>query len=164
MKNRTQIATIGLAILTVCVLGPSWAAQAQEQVTRPYKITGVTVGEITAVTATATDVSITFNLVNVGEATHCGKYWNVGTTTLSLVTHKGTAQGTFTCANGDIIYWVGTIDGTTLTVTTTSGTGRFEGGSGGFVAEISNLVLDPMPPVVGGTISYTFEGTGAVTY
>jgi len=74
------------------------------------------------------------------------------------------ATDTRTNNNGDTIYWVGTIEGATLTVTSTSGTGRFEGGSGGFVAEISKLVLDPMPPVVGGTISYTFEGTGAVTY
>ncbi len=164
MKHKTHIATIGLSLLTVCVLGLASPAGAQTQALRPYKITGVTVGEITAVTVTPTDYSISFNLMNVGEATHCGLYSNVGTTTLSLVTHTGTAQGTFTAANGDIVYWVGTIQGTTLTVAITGGTGRFADGSGGFVAEISNLVIDPMPPVVGGTISYTFEGTGEVSY
>jgi len=162
MKRRTQIAGIAFALLAACALAlPSPAKPKQP---RPYKITGVTVGEITAVTVTPTDFSITFSLENVGQATHCGRYWNVGTTTLSLITHTGTAEGTFTAANGDEIEWEGTIHGTTLTVTVIGGTGRFADGSGGFVAEISSLVLDPMPPVVGGTISYTFEGTGSASY
>jgi hypothetical protein len=164
MKHTTHIATVGLVLLTVCALGLTSAAGTKKQVTRPYKITGVTVGEITAVTATPTDYSITFNLVNVGEATHCGRYSNVGRSTLSLLTHTGTTEGTFTAANGDTVNWVGTIAGTTLTVTVTGGTGRFADGSGGFVAEIGNLVLDPMPPAVGGTVAYTFEGTGTATY
>ena len=161
MKHKTHIATIGAAIL-VCVLALPLAAQ----VTRPYKITGETVGVITEVTA---DYTITFDLVNVGQATHCGRYWNVGTTTLSLITHRGTAQGIFTAANGDLIEWEGviapTVDGRTiLTVTVTGGTGRFADGSGGFVAEISNFVIDPMPPAVGSIVSYTFEGAGAASY
>ncbi len=164
MKSKTQIPKIGFAVLAGCAICLSAAAEPKQQVSRPYKITGVTVGEITAVTVTTNDLLISFNLVNVGEATHCGRYLNVGTTTLSLVTHTGTAEGTFSAANGDIIYWVGVIKGTALTVTATGGTGRFAGGSGGFVAELSNVIIDPLPPVVGGIISYTFEGTGRVSY
>lgn len=164
MKNTTRIASVGLAILAISALCLSSAAGTKKQVTRPYTLTGVTVGEITAVTATETDVAITFSLESVGQASHCGRYSNVGSATLSLVTGMGTAEGTFKAANGDLIYWVGVIEGTTLTVTGTGGTGRFAGGSGGFVAEISNLVIDPIPPVVGGVIAYSFEGTGTLTY
>ena len=129
---------------------------AGKQVTKPYKITGETKGVITSFIGG----TITFTAINVGEATHSGKYYNELTGSLSLVSHQGTSEGVFVCANGDEITWTGTINGTTLTVTATGGTGRFEGGSGGFVATMENIVVD----LSGMTLSYTFTGSGKVTY
>lgn len=156
MKIKTQFVSLGLAALVIGALSVSNAAGAGNQVTKPYKIKGETVGQITSVSGS----TITFDLVNVGEATHCGRYYNVGTTTLSLATLTGTAEGVFTAASGEEVYWVGTISGTTLTVTMTGGTGKYAGGSGGFVAELTNLELD----LDSGTITYDFAGRGEVTY
>ena len=99
-------------------------------------------------------------MVNLGEATHSGRYWNEFTGSLSLATFQGDSEGTFVCANGDEIYWTGTINGPTLTVTATGGTGRFAGGHGGFVADLFDIDinLDDL------TLSYSFDGTGEVTY
>ena len=154
-----QIVSKRTIVLAVCALCLCLGTGADKQVTRPYKIKGVTTGEITSFSPET--MTITFRARNTGEATHCGAYSNTLTGSLSLATLQGSSQGLFVCANGDQIGWTATISGATLTVTATSGTGRFEGGSGGgFVAELDNIVvdLDEM------TISYTFEGRGTVTY
>jgi len=130
---------------------------AGKQVTKPYKIKGETKGVITSLSP---DFTITFTATNIGEATHCGRYYNELTGTLSLVTHQGTSEGLFVCADGSEIPWTATINGTTLTVVATGGTGRFEGGTGGFVAEMDNIVIDLDEMM----LSYTFEGSGEVTY
>jgi hypothetical protein len=90
----------------------------------------------------------------------CGRYLNELTGSLSLVTHRGTSEGLFVCADGSEITWTGTINGTTVTVTATGGTKRFEGGIGGFVAVMDDIVIDLKNMV----LSYEFEGVGEVTY
>jgi hypothetical protein len=143
------------AVCTVCF---GLAFGAAKEPTKPYKITGFSWGDITSFNPAT--MTITFTMVSLGEATHSGRYWNEFTGSLSLATLQGDSQGTFVCANGDEIYWTGTINGPTLTVTATGGTGRFAGGHGGFVADLFDIDinLDDL------TLSYSFDGTGEVTY
>jgi hypothetical protein len=158
--------TKGIITVAVCALCMSLGMGAGKQVRKPYKITGEVVGQITSVTLAPdgkTPIAITFEAVNVGEATHCGRYWNEITAgQLSLVTFQGTSQGVFYPADDkkSTVTWTGTIAGTTLTVTATGGTGRFAGGSGGFVAQMDNIELD----FDNMTLSYTYKGSGEVIY
>jgi hypothetical protein len=150
----SKLATVA-AVCTVC-LGLAFGAA--KEPTKPYKITGFSTGDITSFDPAT--MTITFTMVNAGQATHCGRYWNEFTGSLSLLTLEGDSEGTFVCANGDLIYWTGIINGPTLTVTATGGTGRFADGTGGFVADLYDIDinLDDM------TLSYSFEGTGEVSY
>ncbi len=158
--------TKGIITVAVCTLSLCLATGAGKQVSKPYKISGEVAGQITSVTLAPdgkTPIGITFEAVNVGEATHCGRYWNEITHgQLSLVTFQGTSEGVFYTADDKktTIIWTATIAGTTLKVTATGGTGRFAGGSGGFVAQMDNIELD----FDNMTISYTFKGSGEVIY
>ena len=144
-------------VLAACAVCLCFGIGAGKQVTKPYKITGDVVGEILSVSP---DYTITFKAINIGEATHSGRYYNELTGRLSLVTHQGTSEGLFVCADGSKITWTATINGTILTVTATGGTKRFQGGTGGFVAEMEDIVVDLKNKV----LSYTFKGIGEVTY
>jgi hypothetical protein len=92
-----------------------------------------------------------------GNATHAGRYHNVGDGAMSLTTGAiMTGAGTVTAANGDTIHWVWT--GTAVVFD--GGTGRFENASGFMVMN----VLSQEPPADNGdgtftlTILYQFEG------
>lgn len=155
LRKRTVLATAGFMALVLAVAGLSVAWTGQ--VSRPFQITGTATGEITSV---APDLTITSTYKGVGEATHCGRFLDEGTSTLSLVTGKGTGEGTFVAADGSKWFYTFVVDGATFTVTTTGGTGRFKGGTCEFVAQLDNLQVD----LTAGTTSYTYVGSGEITY
>ena len=154
-RTRTVLATAGLLALVVAAAGVSVASS--RQVSRPFKIKATVTGEITSVSP---DLTITYTIKDVGEATHCGRYSNEGTFTYSLASATGTGEGTFVAADGSKFFWTCVAAPESFTVTSTGGTGRFEGGTLEFVGQTDNVQVD----LIAGTVSYTYVGSGEITY
>lgn len=146
--------------LTLCGLLAPTMASVENPVERPQKVWG-------NLTATVTEVDwanlvLYYEVIDIGHATHIGRYVNVGAGIVDLLTFLSTATGQVTAANGDTIEWTTVELGPTqIEITFTTGTGRFEGVSGVVVADHEAVVL---VPVVGAEVSYSYTGTGWIKY
>lgn len=114
------------------------------------------------VQATSTG-TLAVECTDVGITSHAGRHYNVFDGTL-LPEGTGTSAGLWTGANKDQLTWTGVVDGTTLVVTVTGGTGRYAGATGGFEGEMSNMKLVVDAETGAGTISYDYVGEGEMTY
>ena len=150
--------SILLAIIAACAVCFSVAAKTKPK-TVQFTIRGHVEG---TVQATATG-ALAIECCDVGITSHAGRHYNLFTGTL-LPDGTGTSAGTWTGANKDQLVWTAIINGTTLTVTVVSGTGRYLGATGGFLGEMSNLELVVDPATGAGTISYDYIGEGQMTY
>jgi hypothetical protein len=151
LKRKCNIALT----VAVCALLLLTSVNAKQQVERPFRIQGTGMTDL----STGSDQQW-------GQATHGGLFTNLG-----QLTGPDTASGLATMANGDQVSWDATYTVTPplapptteftmdVTVTFTDGTGRFVGVSGGFRA-VYTATVDWTTM----TSSYTYIGTGTITY
>ena len=159
--------TTMVAVLATGALCLAAVAGGKKQVTRDFAIRGTVYCEITGIDAAGT---ASFNILGAeGVATHTGRYNLSGSGQLNLITGVGSDEGVFYAANGDQLFWHGDIypDAVTyapkLEVTVDPvdpGTGRFADASGGFLADLFDVQVD----LVGGTMTFSFTGSGELTY
>lgn len=144
-----------LLVLAICAVLVPMTGSAKQQVERPFRIQG------TGMTDLSTGIDQQW-----GQVTHGGLFTNLG-----QLTGPDTASGLATMANGDQVSWDATYTVTPplapttteftmdVTVTFTDGTGRFVGVSGSFHA-VYTATVDWTTM----TSSYTYIGTGTITY
>lgn len=149
-KQLTKLGSIGvLAVLALCLsIGAT-----PKTMTKAFTIRGHVEGQFRA-------NSLTLDFVDIGVASHAGRYLNLGQTTMAPDFGSGTGYGTWTEANGDQLTWTAILGVADLHVTATGGTGKYAGVTGGFDGTISNLTVD----LTTGAISYDYVGTGKLTY
>ena len=155
---RKSMLIQGLAALAVCALVLPAIGSMKHPVERPFKGVGhcvLLVDPLTGNVVSGGSVSS-----NWGVATHVGRFENE--VSGNMMTGL---SGTLTAANGDQVHWVAA--GPT-TITAVGGTGRFAGVTGGFTAVIADDYSEELVTNPDGTmtliISYTYTGTGAITY
>jgi hypothetical protein len=147
----------GLATLAVCALALPVIASLKNPVERPFKIAG----QVT--TVIQLDGSFAFDASSgssVGISSHTGRFTAAGAGNA----FTGEFILTAISANGDQISGY-SVPGETLGFRFASGTGRFEGVSGGFTYVTSVPSIVPNPDGSHTLIvSYTYTGTGTITY
>lgn len=110
-----------------------------------------------------------YEFADWGQASHAGRYSDTASGTMDLVTGEFlTGSGTIVAANGDTITWELTatedpLDTPNLVVYT-GGTGRFQGVTGGFTAEVAPAMLLGADPDGTLTLALTYTGLGEITY
>ena len=154
--KRFHIGTsVLLTVLAVTLAGT--AIGAAKGTNRPLKLEG----QATIVSGDLGEVQTT---AGSGFGSHLGKVTSSGTVQFGApVGTQVPGEGTqvFTAANGDQLFtsFSGVLDLNTLTATVpftiTGGTGRFEGATGTFTAEIE---ADPS------LTSFTFDASGTISY
>jgi hypothetical protein len=148
----------GLTALAVCALALPALTSDRNPVERPLDVAGHAVLIVNPVTGDVVSGGAASS--NWGVASHAGLFQNE--VTGNMVTGL---SGTITAANGDQIDWVATDP---VTISFTGGTGRFESVSGEFTALISDDYSEELVTNPDGTmtliISYTYTGTGTITY
>ncbi len=156
MKNSKLIR--GLAALAVCALVLPAIGSSKYPVKRPLKAVGHAVLLVDPLTGDVVSGGAVSS--NWGVASHAGLFANE--VSGNLVTGL---NGTITAANGDQIDWVAPDP---ITISFVGGTGRFEGVSGELTAVIGDDYSEELVTNPDGTmtliISYTYTGTGTVTY
>ncbi len=143
-------------ILLACALALPLSAKDKKQVTRPLKGLGLATALVTPISPTLA----IFHNEEDGNATHVGRYHNVGDGTISLETGQiVSGKGTVTAANGDVIHWFWNEDA----VIFDDGTGRFELASGFMVMDV---LSQEMVPNGDGTFTLTmlYHLAGELTY
>lgn len=151
---RRYMVSLLLLLAAVAVsLAPVALGSPQKAVERPIKISG----HITLTVNLTTGNSV---MVDWGECTHTGRFYNQATGHMDLETGANTGSGTFTAANGDQIFWVSQ----NHEIECTGGTGRFEGITGGFRYTPTSDVVTTFPDADTMIMSFTYEGIGTVTY
>jgi hypothetical protein len=147
----------GLVTMLLFLLLRPAVALADNPVTRPIKIVH---GHLTLVVDPETG---DYQFTDWGWATLIGKYTNEGSGVLDLATGQFlSGSGVTVAANGDTIDWiVGTVPNTVLDI---SGTGQFEGVSGGFAVTVISETLLSSNPDGTLTLAITYTGSGTLTY
>jgi hypothetical protein len=133
------------------------SASVDNPVTRPLKIVE---GHLTLVVDPATG---DYLFTDWGGGALIGKYAKEGSGVLDLATGEFlSGSGVVVAANGDKIDWiVGTVPNTILDI---SGTGQFQGVTGGFaVTVLSETLLSSIPDGTL-TLAITYTGSGTLTY
>ena len=138
----TKVTTMG-CILALVFLGATSAQPKASGTARPFKASGI-------VTDFNLNPDFSGSLEIVGTATHLGKFVSTGEWVLNGDLTTLHVWGSFTAANGDIVYldypaW----EGDSGEATITGGTGRFAHASGSYVATIVDGIY-----TAEGTISY----------
>ncbi len=101
----------------------------------------------------------------VGEMSHTGRETNAGVGLFDLATGAGSAMGTWTTANGDLLHWVSTATtlGTgvnSVSVHFVGGTGLLDDATGGFGATYPETITPTADPMVfRGSFTATANGT-----
>jgi hypothetical protein len=147
-----------LLALGFCVLLLPMTVGVKRQVERPFQLHGQS-------TVTLNLQDGTFTIVEEsGEATHLGRYTASGEGTVDLLTGHLEADGSYTAANGDMVFWTLTQDGpgASPSFTVTGGAGRFEGATGSWTVTIFDETTNVEFPVL--TIEHSFRGSGTITY
>ncbi len=145
--------------LAVGTLLPAMAAQAGDGVPRPFKIQAQS-HQVWQLDTNGVPVQL-LSAEGWGVATHCG----LGYMGLSgPPSPEGNVEGFMTSANGDQIFWVGSLTDFTAPTTVTGGTGRFAGATGEFdITPLSQeVVVDPVARTM--TIYFTWTASGTITY
>ncbi len=170
LKSRSGC--IVIALLATCALCSSGMAGPKKQLTKELKIRGTIFADITAVFPTngpTAAPTIGFKITDVdGMMTHAGTYALEAEGYLNLATGEGFDTGTFFAANRDEIFFDGHIYMDTTTMTPKllvislepPGTGRFDSGSGWFLADLWDLQLDFKAM----KLSFKFAGKGDWTF
>lgn len=147
----------GLAALAVCALALPVIGSMKNPVERPFKI----VGQVS--TVMHYDGSFAFD-ASSGSSVGISSHWGRSTAGGSGNAFTGVFILTAITANGDQVSGE-SVPGDPLGFRFTSGTGRFEGVSGGFtyVTSVPSIIANPdgSDTLI---ISYTYEGTGTITY
>ena len=141
-----------LAAVAACALALPLVGSTKDPVQRPFHIKGEMV-----ISLNPTDGS--FVAPNWGEATHVGRYTNLGTGWMNSDLEIIKAAGIMVAANGDEAFW--TMDGPSW-MDVEGGTGRFQNLTGRVA-----WVFSPTDYVVEGnimTIYGTYTGEATVTY
>jgi len=156
------LATTLMAIVCValCLLVRPARANLSNPVTRPLKIIE---GHLTITINPDTGA---YQFTDWGWATCIGRYSNTGSAGpggLDLATGEFVAgSGVVIAANGDTINWiVGTTPNTVLDI---SGTGVFQGATGGFVVNVLSETPISNNPDGTVTLAITYDGNGTLTY
>jgi hypothetical protein len=155
----------GLITLAVCALALPMMASLKNPVERPLKAGGAVIAIVNAVTGEFVIDETSGS--SVGLSTHTGLF----TATGSGNAWTGDWGLTVTAANGDQLSGRSVpgapVPGVPLEFHFTSGTGRFAGAFGEMTYVISDLSIVPNPDDPTGMtviLSYTWEGTGTITY
>jgi hypothetical protein len=154
----------GLATLAVCSLALPVIASLKQPVERPLKASGSVVAIVNPDGSFVTDET---SGSSVGRSTLTGPF----TATGSGNAWTGDWSLTMTTPNGDQVFGRSVpgapAPGVPLEFRFTGGTGRFEGAYGEMTYLISDLSIVPNLDDPTGTtviLSYTWEGTGTITY
>lgn len=155
-----RITAIGILALAVCLLVRPALASLDNPVTRPLLVIE---GHITITVNPATGA---YSFTDWGWATHTGLYSNSGSAGpggLNLATGEFVSgSGVVVAANGDTINWV--VGATPNTVVDISGTGEFQGVTGGFAVTVTSETLLSTNPDGTVTLAVTYTGKGTITY
>ncbi len=152
MNAKTHIMFVGIA---VCSLALGALGSTKNPVQRPLKMKAEMV-----IYVDLTDGS--FVSPNWGEATHIGKFTNVGVGLMDPLTLQPiSAEGTGIAANGDKLFW--TANGPSG-MDFNGGTGRFENATGGvtWVITMGDVEVDQVAMTM--TIYCTYTAEGTITY
>jgi hypothetical protein len=166
-NSPTRKAIVSLAAVSVCALVIPAVAALKNQVTRPVKVNGTMILKVKPSSENPGIGSYTFT--DWGQASHAGSYTDTASGTINLVTGEFlSGTGTIVAANGDSITWEVTAtedpNDTPNVVVYTGGTGRFQGVSGGFVAEVTPASILGVDADGTLTLSLTYTGRGEITY
>ena len=159
--NKRRI-TIILLLLTCIFLVPT-TLLAKKQVSKPYKVHG-------NVRLTLDLTNMKYEFVEWGEATHVGRYNNMGsgwTTDPSLA--NGYCEGVLTTASKDNLYWELIAEDGEWNIFFTGGEGRFENIIGGFTAisnppEVTPVFADDGETPIALIYQFTYTGFGPIAY
>ena len=152
-----------ISLFLVCIFLLPTTLLAKKQITRPYKVQG-------NVRLTLNLMTMEFEFNDWGEATHLGRYSNIGSgwvTDPSLA--NGYCEGTLTAANKDQIYWKLVAEDGEWNIFFTGGEGRFENATGGFTAistlpEVTPVFADDGEPPIALIYTFSFTGNGTISY
>jgi hypothetical protein len=104
-----------------------------------------------------------FNMVDIGECTHFGRYLNEGWVQIDMSANPPRSlagEGTFTAANGDSFQWVLDLrdpnNPERVYIVPNTGTGRFEGATGYIDSYPISMTPDPSGTII--TIIHWAEG------
>ena len=154
-SKLTQTTTIGLA-LAICLLARLALASPDNPVTRPLRVVE---GHLTITVDPTTGA---YEFTGSGIASHTGLVSTIGSGVLDLVTGEFlSGTGIVVAANEDTLSWV---VGDPNTVVYTSGTGRFQGVSGGFLVMPTSQTLLSVNADGTLTLAIEYEGSGTITY
>jgi hypothetical protein len=147
----------GIVALVVCLSARPTSASVGNPVTRPLTIVE---GHLTLIVDPATG---DYHFTDWGLATLIGLYTNSGTGVLNLATGEFlSGSGVVVAANGDTIDWI--VGTTPNTIVDISGTGRFQGASGGFPVHVLSETLVSSNGDGTLTLAITYDGSGTLTY
>ena len=148
----------GLAAVAVCALALPVIGSMKNPVERPVKVSGQVSTVIQLDGSFAFDAS---SGCSIGISSHAGRFTAAGWGNA----FTGVWFLTATAANGDQLSGYHVPGSSPDEFRYTSGTGRFEGVSGGFtyVTSVPSLVPNPDGSATM-IISYTYTGTGTITY
>jgi hypothetical protein len=148
---------MSIVIVAVCLLVRPAAASLDNPVTRPFSVIE---GHLTIVVNPVTGA---YHFTDWGWATHTGLYTNSGSGVLDLATGEFlSGSGVVIAADGDTIDWI--VGTTPNTVVDISGTGRFQGITGGFAVNVTSETLLSNNPDGTLTLAITYNGSGTLTY
>ena len=165
-KNRIPRQSVLLiaAIAGGALVLPAVASR-KNQVTRPVKVSGTLILKVKPISATIGEYTFT----DWGQGAHVGSFTDSASGTMNLVTGEFlTGSGITVAANGDTINWTVTATedptDTPNVVVYQGGTGRFQGVTGGFSAEVTPATLLGVDPDGTMTLALTYTGRGEMTY
>lgn len=163
--NRKTVA--GIAGIAVCALVFPAVASIKNPVTRPVKVSGNMLLVFTPSSPGSLFGNYTF--MDWGQGAHVGRFSDAAEGTIDLGAAEFiSGKGTIVAANGDEITWeVTATDDPTDTpnvVVYTGGTGRFQGASGGFAAEVTLVDMSDFSDDGRKLLQLTYVGRGEITY
>ncbi len=148
---RNSIRLFLLAVSACALMMTAGAVAKEKPVSRPFKM-----------------MIYSQQVINLNDGSFVGRGEGVASH-LGLITIEGPgnladpiSRGTITAANGDLVYWEWEIS--TLLVTITGGTGRFEGAGGEFImdVEVVSQEFDPVANTM--TNTYIWSASGTISY
>jgi ligand-binding SRPBCC domain-containing protein len=166
--NKTHQTLLAAAVACAVALGAITHAKTPNPVQRPISWKGVATIQADLAKAEFADgfLVVPWEIVNEsGQATHCGRYTSHGGGTMMMDLSGNvlslTGAGRLVAANGDVIYWHETQQGSELPVIYfNGGTGRFQNAVGEAVAQMVMLSEN----LETGTITAAVSGAGWISY
>jgi hypothetical protein len=166
--NKTHQTLLAAAVACALALGAIAHAKTPNSVQRPTSWKGVATIQADFAQAELANgcLIVPWEIVNEsGQSTHCGRYTSHGGGTM-MMDFSGnvlslTGAGCLVAANGDLIYWHETQEGSNPPVICfNGGTGRFQNAVGEAVAQMVILSEN----LETGTITAAVSGVGWISY